>query len=147
MHRFVQPSVDAAKGKFIPDSLAIPPSIHGLLATMPVSDLQPNQTVWATFLATSPYIRSESQVTPWYLLETAFGRTVDAAGVVHGSPLMVVYRKDPKAGEFYIPMEAKAIPPQYRNLAVVVNIWGKVGGWLLRQPLAYRYVTSLGPAV
>lgn len=126
---------DRSKKKFQPNTLLLPPSIYGLISTTPVSDGAPETTILKVFLATDPYIKT---VDTWNRLETA-GAT--------GGPRAVFYRKDPKAMQLYIPMEPKATPPQERNLAVVVNVWGKFGGLVLRQPLAMQYMDGIGAVV
>jgi hypothetical protein len=145
LHGFVFTMRNRAKqkGAFTPNTLALPPSIYGLISVMPVSDLSPLTTVLDVFIKTNPYVKT---VVEWDLLETADGHTV-TNGVASGAPRAVLYRKDGRVGEVYIPMEARAEQPQQRNLAVVVNVWATFGGFILRQPLAYMYIDGLGPAV
>jgi hypothetical protein len=146
LHGFVFTMRNRAKqkGEFTPNTLVLPPTIYGAIATMPVSDLQPDTMVLDVFVKTNTYVKT---VQEWDKLETADGHTVDSAGVAHGAPRAVLYRKSNAVGEAYVPMEAKAEQPQPRNLAVVVNVWAKFGGFQLRQPLAYMYIDGLGPSV
>ncbi len=119
-----------SKKLFTADTLLLPPSLYGFIATKPVSDLQPLTTVLDVFKATDPYVKN-------VMAGPAYMETADAAGT---GPRAVFYKKDPRAMSVYIPLEPRAIPPQERNLAVIVNIWGKLGGFILRQPLAMQYV-------
>lgn len=119
--------------KFIPNEIVLPPSIYAIVATQAVSDLQPETTVLDTFLRVNPHVKSIKQ---WHHLETASAT---------GGPRIVVQKKDPKNFQVYVPMEAKSIPPQFRNLATVVNIWARFGGFVLRQPLSMRYIDGAGP--
>jgi hypothetical protein len=118
---------------FIPDTIVMPPSLYAILAVQRTSNLNTTETTLSNFLKVSPYIK---RIETWNRLERA-GAT--------GGPRIVFQKSDPQVGQFYIPMEAKTVPPQERNLAIVVNLWARTGGFVLRQPLGMRYVDLAGP--
>jgi len=84
LHTFVFTMRNRAKQKaaFTPNTLALPPTIYGLISVMPVSDLQPTTTVLDVFIKTNPYVKT---VVEWDKLETADGHVM-TNGVATGAP-------------------------------------------------------------
>lgn len=126
MHGIAQFGVDTTKGAEQPDTLLLPPSRYGLVATTYLSDTN-NQTILQAFLATSPYIRNVDQ---WSPLETA-----GAGGVKR----MVSYRRDPDAIQFPIPQDFEQFEEERRGLELVVPCHARVGGVLLYYPFSMAY--------
>ncbi len=135
LNAFVFEARDRAKQKagLTPNTMVMPETLYGLISTMPISDTVPLQTVLTVFVANNPYVKS---VVPWEKLETA-GED--------GGPRIVLFNRSNRNGEAFVPMEARAEAPQQRNLAVVINVWARTGGFVMRQPLAYLYVDGAGP--
>jgi hypothetical protein len=135
LHHLSQAMVDGSKQLLKPNTMIMPPTLYGYIATKSISTNQPQMTILDVFLKNSPYIKS---VGVWIHLETA--------GATAG-PRIMVCDNSSRNGEAYVPMEAKAMPAQERNLSLVINVWAKFGGFILRQPLAYRYLDLCGPVV
>jgi len=126
---------DAARqiGALTPNKMVMPETLYGLVSTMPMSDQNPTTTVLSVFVANNPYVKT---VVPWNELETAGD---------DGGPRIVLFNDSRRHGEYLEPLPARAEAPQDRNLAVVVNVWSRSGGYVIRQPLAYLYVDGAGP--
>lgn len=111
---------------FKPDTLLLAPAEYNFLATKKRSDSS-DVTVLRWFLNNNPYIRNVDQ---WYRLTAA------GAG---GKNRAVCYKRDPMILEGIIPQEFEALPPQERNLELVVPCHARCGGVAVYQPQAVRY--------
>lgn len=130
MHAGPQAMVDATNQLEQPDTLLLPPSRYGLVATRYL-DKTAGQTVLQAFLATSPYITNVDQ---WSPLETA------GAG---GTKRAVFYRRSPDALEAVIPQEFEQLDEQARGLEVVVPCHSRCGGVIVYLPLSMLYLDGI----
>jgi hypothetical protein len=132
LHYAAQKIVTDSKGKIRPDRMVIPTQLYGLIATTPMNSTgQSDATILSTFLKTSPFIKSESQISVWYQADTA------SAG---GTGRIVFYKADRRYMEFYESQPLKVLPGQPKGLCVTVPMYAKCGGLVLRMPPAIRYL-------
>lgn len=118
----------ASKGAHAPDTMILPAAVYAMISTTPISDLQPETTILAAFVAASPYIRNVDQ---WIYLDTA-----DEAGT---GPRVIVYERSPEVVELVLPLEFEQLPPQPRNLSFSVPCHARIGGVDIRYPIAVLY--------
>jgi hypothetical protein len=116
-----------------PNTLAVPPSIMGILASKPASELVPNVTVLEVFLKSARYIKN---VESWYALETA-----DAGGT---GPRLIAYDRSPEMLGAVVPLEFNQLPPEARNFAFIVNCEAKAGGTVWFYPKSGAYMDGCG---
>lgn len=131
LNKLVNSIVTSTKNVHQPDTLLLDTASFALLASMPTgADLQ--RTVLRVFLETNPYIRNVDQ---WHKLDTA-----DAAGT---GPRIVAYQRSPEVMELEIPQEFEQFPPQARNLAFVIPCHARIGGTVVRYPLAIAFMDGV----
>lgn len=116
-----------------PNTLVLPPSLMGIVASKPASELVPNVTVLEVFLKSSRYIKN---VESWYALELA-----DAAGT---GPRIVAYDRSPEMLGAVVPLEFNQLPPEARNFAFIVNCEAKAGGTVFFYPKSAAYMDGCG---
>ncbi len=126
LHGIAQFQVDTTRAQETPDTLLLPPSRYGFIATTYLSETN-NQTILQAFLQTSPYFRNVDQ---WAPLETA-----GAGGVKR----MVSYRRDPDAIQFPVPQDFEQFEEERRGLELVVPCHARVGGVVVYYPFSMCY--------
>jgi hypothetical protein len=120
-----------SKQIFEPDTVLLSTQEFGHVSqtqTLPTSDV----TLLRSFLANNPAIKN---VDSWYKLDTA-----DAAGT---GPRMVTYARSSEVLELVIPQEFEQFPPQVKNLTFMVPCHARVGGVVIRYPLAIVYTDGI----
>ena len=131
LYKMEQTIVTNSRGLEEPDTLVVPPSTMGIIATKPAGvNLQ--DTVLDVFLRRSRFIRN---VESWYQLETA-----NAAGT---GPRIVAYKRDPTKLELVLPLAFEQEPPQARNFAFVVNCLARCGGVVFYYPRSASYMDGI----
>lgn len=131
LNKLVNSIVTATRGIHKPDTLLLDLDSFNLLASTPVgSDF--SKTLLRVFLDSNPYIRN---VDSWSRLDTA-----DVAGT---GPRVVAYLRDPEVLQLEIPQDFEQFPPQARNLAFVVPCHARIGGTVIRYPLAIAYMDGV----
>jgi hypothetical protein len=116
---------------FQPDTVLLPTAQMGHIMQTQVNSYQ-EITLLRSFLANNPFI---SLVDSWHKLATA-----DAAGT---GPRMVTYKRSSEVLELVIPQEFEQFPEQVRNLSFVIPCHARVGGVVIRYPLAVLYTDGL----
>lgn len=120
--------IAASKGVERPDTLALPPSRMALASTKRLGTSLNDITALDFILKKSVGIRNVVQN---FRLETA------GAG---GVPRIVAYTANVEAVAAIVPMEFNSLPPEAKNLALVVNCEGRCGGVAWRLPGSARYM-------
>lgn len=131
LNKLVNSIITATKNVHQPDTLLLDTASFALLASTPVGD-NAERTILRVFLETNPYIRNVDQ---WHKLDTA-----DTAGT---GPRIVAYARNPEVMELEIPQEFEQFPPQARNLAFLVPCHARIGGVVIRYPLAIAYMDGV----
>jgi hypothetical protein len=117
-----------------PNSLLMGESDHRIVSTTCRSDTD-NMTVLELFQKMNPGITS---VEPINELDPA------NSGGNLTARRMLFYRKDPTKGKFHIPLPLTFLPPQPKNLKVIVPSMSKIGGFIPEFPLAFLYIEDGG---
>ncbi len=107
------------------NTIVMPENQRGIIQTTRVSDVS-DTTVEEFFLRTNPGI----ELVTWQRLAGA------GAG---GADRIVGYYRDPDYIELNIPKEWTELPPQERNLEVVIPCHSRLGGVILYYPLSMVY--------
>jgi hypothetical protein len=131
LNKLVNSIITATKNVHQPDTLLLDTASFALLASTPVGDSL-DRTILRVFLDTNPFIRNVDQ---WHKLDEA-----DAAGT---GPRIVAYARNPEVMELEIPQEFEQFPPQARNLAFLIPCHARVGGVVIRYPLAIAYMDGV----
>jgi len=119
------------KQSFSPDTILLPTTEYGHVSQTSVGT-ENQETILSSFLKNNPYV---SNVDFWHKLDTA-----DAAGT---GPRMVTYQRDPEVLELVIPQDFEQLPPQTKSLSFVVPCHARVGGVVVRYPLAIVYTDGI----
>jgi hypothetical protein len=129
MNDLAQAQVDATKQLHPPDTMLLPPTLHGHVAVTLMNTGNSNgETILSQFLKTQPYIRT---VEAWRPLETASET---------GGKRVICYKRDPKVAKVAIPMETVSNEPERRGLKFIVPLEARYGGVIVKLPLAIRYL-------
>lgn len=122
-----------SKGQIAPDRLVMDFAVMALLESNQFApDSSANsKNILTAFFESQQYIKSLDQIVLW-----DYARTASSTG---GSRI-AAYKADPKFLQFAIPMEANSLAPQFKNLAILVNMYGRAAGLQLKQSLAVRYL-------
>lgn len=131
--------ITASKGIHVPDTLALPPSLMGIVAVKPASDLIPDKSVLQVYLQNSRAIKSVSSVIEWYALETA-----GTARVTTSTTRMVMYQRSPQVLGSIVPLEFNQLPPEPRNYSFIINCEARCGGAVWFRPGAGVYIDGCG---
>lgn len=131
MNKLVQAVIIQTKQVWTPDTLLLPTAAFALISQTFMS-ADNNMTILRAFLANNPYIKNVDQ---WVKLDLA-----DAEG---DGPRMVCYARNPEVVELEIPQEFEQFPPQWRNLEAVIPCHGRIGGTVIRYPLAMEYMDGI----
>ena len=118
-------------------TMLLPTSLFKLIATTPISQLNPLNTILTVFKASAQHVR---EVESWPYLEAA-GTGDDSL-----KPRIVTYKRDPSRIEAVVPIEFAQQPPQPRNMAWRVNCETRTGGTVIRYPYSVCYCDICGPA-
>lgn len=121
--------ITESKGKFVPDTIALPMHEFLIASQIRVGTDNNDKTVLRSFLENNPFIKT---IAPWHKLE---GK--GAGGTTNRG---VVYKRDPLVLEGIAPMPFRQLPPQARNLEFVVPCVARVGGVKVYQPQGMRYI-------
>lgn len=117
-----------------PDTLVLPLSRYRRLDRRPLSVVapaDPKDTILKVFLEKSRYIRN---IDWWSYCDTA------GPG---GTPMAIMYKRDPQVVHLEIPLEQQEMPPQAKNLTMDVNSVGRIGGVAWEYPLAAVYLYGI----
>lgn len=112
------------------DTLALPTSLHGYVATTPRS-ANSDTTILEYFLKANPQIK---EVVPMLELEEA------GAG---GTGRAICYKKDLEILEQAVAIPFEQMPPQFSGLKVEVPCRGRIGGTHFKAPIACVYRDGL----
>lgn len=126
----VQAIITATKSVYAPDTLLLPPSAFTKLSSTPRSATS-DTTILQWIMKNSPYIRNIDQ---WVRLENT------GPGVTRQA---LLYVRDEETGEIEIPLDFEQLEPYREGATWVVDCHARVAGFVCRQPLAYRYLTSI----
>lgn len=115
--------VDLTNGAEVPDTIILPIEQYSHIASTPRSTSS-DTTILQFFLQNNPYINSVEWANE---LKGAFAGGTDG---------FIVYRRDPDAIEFEMPVSFEQLPVQERNLEFVVPCHSRVAGTIVRYPLS-----------
>lgn len=133
LHALVDASVNAGSDVFIPDTIVLPPREFARIAQTFMST-DNTTTVLKAFLNENPYIKN---VDFWHRLNE-----VPASG--GGTrKLVLCYTRSPEVMTLEIPQEFEQFPPQPKGLAFEVSCHARLGGVVIRYPVAVRYGTGI----
>jgi hypothetical protein len=121
----------ASKELFMPDTVLLPTAEFAHISQTKVG-ADNRDTILTTFKANSMSVK---MVESWHKLATA-----DAAGT---GPRMVTYAKNPDVVELVIPQEFTQLPSQAKNLAFQIPCHMRIGGVVVRYPLAIVYTDGI----
>lgn len=123
--------VTQTKGRLAPDTLVLPLTRFLIVASKPV-DTTNQKSVLQSWLERNPWIKD---VFWWDKLELA-----DAGS---DGPRMICFKRDPRVVVAKIPQDYVTLPPQAKNLAFVVPGYMRVGGTVVRYPVAMGYMDDI----
>ncbi len=109
-----------------PDTMLLP-TREFLVAAQTRVGVDNDTTVLTSFLKNNPFIKN---IAPWHKLT--------AAGAA-GASRAVIYRRDDKVLEGIVPYWFQALPPQARNLEIIIPCKARAGGVKIYHPAAVRY--------
>jgi hypothetical protein len=113
-----------------PDTLLLD-TVSWQITRQEVTDFTEKSTL-QRFLDTSTTVKNADV---WHKLDTA-----DAVGT---GPRIVMYRRDPSILRMIVPQTFEMLPPQPKNLALVVPTHAKIGGVDVRKPYTMAYSDSV----
>jgi hypothetical protein len=122
--------VDLTNGAEIPDTVILPIEQYTLIASTPRSSTS-DTTILDYFIQNNPFINSVEWANE---LKGAFTGGADG---------FIVYRKDPDAIEFEMPVTFEQLPVQERGLEYVVNCHSRIAGTIVRYPLSQRFAYGI----
>lgn len=122
------------KGSRTPDTLVLPLSKYRYIQKTSVYDTAPSDprdTISRVFLDKSQGV---TNIDWWQFADTAgAGKT----------PRATMYQRDPIVVHLEIPLEQQELPPQAKNLALVINSVGRIAGVAWEYPLAGAYMDGI----
>jgi len=123
-----------SKGVHKPDTLLLPVAQYDLIASTPRSDA--SDTTILDHVLKNPKAYGLSAIEPMYTeLTGAF-----TSGTEDGA---VCYEKNRENLELRIPMELITYPMQERGLELIVPGESRIGGVVVRYPLAFLFFTGI----
>lgn len=131
LHAFVDAVVAAGKDVFIPNTLLLPSRAFARIAQTFMS-ADNTVTVLSAFLTQNPYI---TDVDSWHRLDNV----TEAVGNTRS----ICYFRDPEVLTLEIPQEFEQFPPQAKGLAFVIPVHARIGGTVIRYPVAVGYADDL----
>jgi len=123
MNYMVTQIVTSTKQTEFPDTMLLPTDLY-LQISQKVAGNQLADTVLGIFLKTNPWIKT---VDTWVKLDTA---------APDGGGMIVCYKMDPRVLQLEITKEFEQEPPQARNRGFEVQCIARLGGTVVRYPLA-----------
>lgn len=130
LHELVGDTFDAGRDMFNPNTVILGSSAYKYAVQTHMS-VDNTTTVLNAFLRESPWI---TDMDVWHKLDTAGAGATTRA---------ICYRRDPEVLTLEIPQDFEQFPPEARGLAFVVATHARVGGTVIRYPLAVRYMDGL----
>lgn len=118
------------RGKEAVDSLVLPPSSYGYLATKSI-DGEGGATILDTFVANDPFITSRDRISKHYGLETAGDGNTRRA---------VFYKKDATKLEGLISQEFEQFPPEHKAMQIITTCHARIGGVIAYFPKSIAYL-------
>lgn len=118
--------VDLTNGAEIPDTIVLPIEQYSLIASTPAGT-GTDTTILEYFLRNNPYINSVEWANE---LKGAFAGDTDG---------FIVYRRDPDAMEFEMPVSFEQLPVQERGLEFMVPTHSRIAGTVIRYPLSQAF--------
>ena len=109
------------------DTMLLPPEQYNIAAQTRMNDFD-SRTALQAFLAASPWIKNVD----WW-------NALTGAAVNPAKNRAMVYKRDPSVVELIEPVAYQVVPPQARNLEMVVPGFGECGGGLIYKPLWVVY--------
>jgi hypothetical protein len=123
MNYMVTQIVTSTKQTEFPDTMLLPTDLY-LQISQKVAGNQLSDTVLGIFLKTNPWIKT---VDTWVKLDTA---------APDGGGMILCYKMDPRVLQLEITKEFEQEPPQARNRGFEVQCIARLGGTVVRYPLA-----------
>ena len=118
--------VALTNGAEIPDTLVLPIEQYSFIASTPAGT-GTDTTILEYFIRNNPYINT---VTWANELKGAFAGDTDG---------FIVYRRDPDAMEFEMPVSFEQLPVQERGLEFIVPCHSRIAGTIIRYPLSQAF--------
>lgn len=131
LHALVDAVVDAGKDVFIPNTVILPSRAYARIAQTFMS-VDNTTTVLRAFLNENPYI---TDVDFWHRADNVPGAT--------GTNRMVCYFRDPEVLTLEEPQAFEQLPPQPENLAFKIPVHSRIGGTVIRYPVACGYADNI----
>lgn len=130
LHGVVQNQINITLEVEPPDSMGLPSDQFGYISTTRYSSLDPN-TILKVFLANNPYIQT---VFSWLPLKGAGAAATDRG---------IIYRRDPDALQFIMPVAFEQFPPQEEGMEFVTYCHARTGGVVMYYPLSMSYFDGI----
>ena len=121
---------DSTNGVEQDDQILLPLKQYAYIASTRMGDGS-DTTILDFFLEANPFIKN---VSPWHILKGAGSA---------GADRMVSYKRDPDRLQLVISQEFEQLPPQARNLEIVVPCHARCGGVALYRPLSMAYADGI----
>lgn len=130
--------IERTNGAEQPDTLVLPIERYTFLTTTDAGT-GTDTTIAQYFLANSPFINSIE----WSNEITAANRTANIADDRYTGEIAMVYRRDPGAMWFEMPVTFEELPIQERNLEFVVPCHSRVAGTIIPFPLSQAVLEGI----
>ena len=124
LNGMVNKVIELTQGVETPDTLLLPPTVYGDLATRPRSD-NSDTTILDFFLKNSPYVKKAMPVS-----ETK------GAGTTTDNDLVMMLSQDPDKLTLEIPQPFEQFPPQMKGLEFEIPCHARIGGVIMYYPLS-----------
>lgn len=121
--------ITQSRGVHKPNAMVLPQEEYEYIANTRRSSYSA-ETILEAFLK-NPHIK---EVSSWHLLDTAGPSS---------APRGVCYHKDPSVVRGVVPSLFEQLPPEVRNMEMVVNCLGRIGGTVWYRPLAGVYMDGI----
>jgi len=138
LHKIAQAVVNQSKTIHAPDTMLLPTTVWGLVATKPYSSVVP-RTILDVFLESNPYIKNVDQ---WVLLDAA-NSNPDGEGARLAYNRIICYERNPANVTFEIPQEFEQFAPQLEGLQYTIPCHSRVGGVTISYPLSVVYADNV----
>jgi hypothetical protein len=129
--------ISTTNGVEVPDSVTLTVDLYRLLSTTRLGD-SGDLTVLEFVQKANP------EITRWNWANELTAAQRTANGITSfDDGVMWVYRYDPMAFTWEIPVMFRELPPQLRGLEYVINCTSRTGGLIIYYPLSMRIVDGL----